>query len=315
METIIGTNVTQFTSEGGTPAEIKARIEAFENPPIPKPEPVAVTTPANNDQVQTSDAKAVIPAVTGAIESPQQFKGTDGKLDEEKIQKSNEHLRMGIEERQAKLIKLNKDLREKFRESGTELNTEQVKAEQESSIAELLKGKLTPEIKKRIAEEIENDPVEGFLTMSRLAARQELNPHIGKIESMEKSYVERRELKELDTLINEGHDWIISEGLGRFEQAFNDRPWLRQSKTPYADALRFINTPGHAPSQAHVGPTTPILGSSRAVPPASATPSVSPDQSLADLSNSLRIAIRNKDMAKAAELEAKMDMAYKGRFQ
>jgi hypothetical protein len=42
---------------------------------------------------------------------------------------------------------------------------------------------------------------------------------------------------------------------------------------------------------------------------------VSPDQQLEELSRALHNAIRNKDFKTAGELEAKMDAAYKGRFQ
>lgn len=320
METNLGTNAIQFHNEGGSLADIQARIKAFENPTVAEPTPPApVETPATPpavDPAQNATTPTAIPAETTTVEVPQQYKSKDGKLDEDKIQKSNEHLRKGIEERQAKLVKLNKELREKFREAGATLNQEQAKADGEKSFAELLKsGKLTPEVKQKLAEEIEKDPIEGMIAINRLIARQETEPYRGAIQSIVEEKAETSELKELDSLVDSGHDWIVAEGLGRFEQAFKERPWLRQSKTPYRDALRFIDVPTQQPTVAQVGPTTPILGASRAVPPPSSVPPVSPDQQLEELSRALHNAIRNKDFKTAGELEAKMDEAYKGRFK
>lgn len=314
MEINLGTNVVQFKNEGGSKADIEARIKAFENPEVKEPVLEQPATPAVVDQVQNVTTPTPQEGDTTTVEVPQQFQNKDGKLDEEKIQKSNEHLRKGVEDRQAKLIKLNKELREKFREMGTKVNQEQSKAEAEAALGEIPKGQLTPEQKKKIAEELEKDPVEAILALNRIIAKQELEPHINDIQNIKQDRTESRELRELDELVNSGHDWIVSDGLSRFEAAFKERPWLRQSNTPYRDALKFIDVPGQQPTQAQVGPRTPILGASRAVPPPSSVPSVSPEQHLAELSKALHSAIRNKDFKAAAELEAKMDMAYKGRF-
>jgi len=320
MNPTLGTNAIQFPNQGGSLKDIEARIKEFENPttaaPTPPPAPEPTATPAEVGQLQTPTPPTATPAEATTVEVPQQFKDKDGKLDEEKLQKSNEHLRKGIEDREAKLLKLNKELREKFRQSGAALNQEKSKAEAETSFAELLKGgKLTPEVKQKLAEEIEKDPIEGMIAINRLIARQETEPYRGAIQNIVEERAETNELKELDSLVRDGHDWIVSEGLGRFEQAFRDRPWLRQSTTPYKDALRFIDVPGQQPPVAQVGPKTPILGASRAVPPPSPVPPVSPDQQLNELSQALNAAIRNKDYKTAGELEAKMDAAYKGRFQ
>lgn len=314
MEINLGTNVVQFKSEGGSKSDIEARIKAFENPETKEPVLEQPATPPVVDQVQDETPLPPKDSEKTTVEVPQQFQSKDGKLDEEKIQKSNEHLRRGVEERQAKLIRLNKELREKFREMGTKVNQEKAKADAEASLGDIPKGQLTPEQKKKIAEELEKDPVEAILAINRIVAKQELEPHINDIQNIKQDRTESRELRELDELVESGHDWIVSEGLGRFEAAFKERPWLRQSNTPYRDALKFIDAPSQQPIQAPIGPRTPILGASRAVPPPSAVPSVSPDQQLAELSTALRSAIKNKDFKSVAELEAKMDMAYKGRF-
>lgn len=322
MNPITGTNVSVFPNQGGSVQDIEARIKAFENPapaePTPPPAPEPIATPPAADPLQAPATPPATPAEATTVEVPQQFKDKEGKLDEDKIQKSNEHLRKGIEDREAKLklLQSNKELREKFRKAGATLNQEKSKAEAETPFAELLKnGKLTPEIKQKLAEEIEKDPIEGMIAINRLIARQETEPYRGAIQSIVEEKAETSELKELDGLVEDGHDWIIGEGLGRFEQAFKDRPWLLQSKTPYRDALRFINVPGQQPTVAQVGPKTPILGASRAVPPPSPVPTVTPDQQLEQMSQALKAAIRNKDFKAIGELEAKMDAAYKGRFQ
>lgn len=320
MNPTLGTNAVKFPNEGGSLQDIQARIKAFENPapaePTPPPVSEPVATPPVADQLPAEATPPAPPAEATTVEVPQQFKDKEGKLDEDKIQKSNEHLRKGIEDRQAKILKLNKELREKFRESGTTLNQEKAKAQAEEALGDIPRGQLTPEQKAKIAEEIQKDPIEGMIALQRIIAKQEMEPHVGTLRSIVEDRSESSQLKELDRLIvEEGHDWILSEGPARFEAAFKERPWLRQSATPYADALRFMDVPGQQPTVAQVGPKTPILGAARAVPPPSPVPTVTPDQHLADLSNALHAAIRNKDFKTAGELEAKMDAAYKGRFQ
>jgi hypothetical protein len=315
METQIGTNVTKFTSNGGTVQDIEARIKAFESPKVPEPTPEPVATPEVPAQVQEITTPSVTPTETTKVDIPQQFKDKDGSLDEEKIIKSNEHLQKGIAERREKLIKLNKELRGQFTVAGAKLNEEKAKAEAESVIEKINTGKLTPEEKKRIAEEFEKDPVEALLAFNRVITKQEIAPHLNKLYSLEAETRETKEIKELDDLAREdGNEWIFSEGTARFSEVFKDRPYLLQSPTPYRDALRFMERKGQQPTQAQVGPKTPILGTSKAVPPPSPVPPVSPEQELSDISRELRKAIQNKDFTRASELEKKMDILYKGRF-
>lgn len=315
METQIGTNVTKFTSNGGTVADIEARIKAFESPQVPEPTPEPVATPEVPAQVKEVATPPVTPTEGTKVDIPQQFKDKDGSLDEEKITKSNEHLQKGILERQEKLIKLNKELREQFRQSGTKLSEEKAKAEAETVIEKINTGKLTPEEKKKIAEEFEKDPVEALLAFNRVITKQEIEPHLKKLYSLDAEARESKEIKELDDLAREdGNEWILTEGTARFSEVFKTRPYLLQSPTPYRDALRFMESKGQQPTQAQVGPKTPILGASKAVPPPSPVPPVSPEQELADISRELRMAIKNKEYGKATELEKKMDILYKGRF-
>lgn len=314
METQIGTNVTKYTSNGGSVADIEARIKAFESPQVQEPTPEPVPTPEVTAQVPEIPTPPATPAEGTKVDVPQQFKDKDGSLDEEKIIKSNEHLQKGILERQEKLIKLNKELREKFRQSGTQLSEEKAKAEAENVIEKINAGKLTPEEKEKIAKEFEKDPVEALLAFNRVITKQEIEPHLKKLYSLEAESKESKEISELDALARDGNEWILTEGTARFEEVFKARPYLMQSPTPYRDALRFMEIKGQQPTQAQVGPKTPILGASKAVPPPSPVPPVSPEQELADISRELRLAIKNKEYGKASELEKKMDILYKGRF-
>lgn len=316
METKIGTNVTKMTSDGGTVADIEARIKAFENPPVQEPTPPIVATPEVPAQVQEVATPPVTPTEGTKVDIPQQYKDKDGSLDEEKISKSNEHLQKGIEERQAKLIKLNKELREKFRASSEQLKEEKSKVEAESTIEKINSGKLTPDDRERIAKEFGIDPehVDSLTAFTRIIAQREIEPHLKKIQSLETQSREAKEINELDSLTSDGNDWILTEGTARFEEVFKVRPYLLQSPTPYRDALRFMESKGQQPTQAHVGPKTPILGTSKAVPPPSSVPPVSPEQELEDMSRDLRMAIKNRDYAKASQIEQKMDIMYKGRF-
>lgn len=310
METpSLGTNVTKMEGGKGTQAELEARVKSFESPE-PQPE---VMTPPTEAQVPAETPPPAPPAEATKVDSLQQFKDKEGNVSEEKILKANEHLKKGIKERTEKLLAENKALREKFRQAGVQVNSSEKKSF-ELPIDDLPKTALPPDLKNKILEGLEKDPVETILSLVNGVSQQAIAPVIKDTEAMKRDHEQGKTMRELDDLISEGHDWIATEGLGRFDAVFRENPWILNSPNPYKAAVRFMDPPERQPTQAQVGAKTPILGANRAVPPPSQVPPVSPEQESANLSIALRTALREKDWAKAAEIEKQMDTMFKGRF-
>lgn len=299
MATVLeGTTVADVEAQKSmTPAQLEASVKAFESQATPPPSTAQEVTP-------TPPAETTPPATT-TVEAPQQV-----QVKEEKPVTA-EPPKETSAERERRLIEQNRALREKVRIQGEELKA--TKEEAKSVLAELPKGNLTPEFKKQIMEQIEKDPVEAIIALSKLSAQQELNPRLSKFEAIEKQVDETRAARELDSLISKGHDWIATEGLGRFEVVFKERPYLLQSPTPYADAVRFLDVPTTQPPAPQVGAKTPILGATRAVPPPSNLPPVSIENETERHALELEAAAKIKDpqarKAALATLETKMDEA------
>lgn len=323
----VGKNGVKITSEGGSLQEIQARIKAAESsglgalmnpsPPAPQgpapvptsdsPAPVTVPPP---EKVETKPTEAEIKP-----EHVQKFKNPDGSLNDDKVIKSNEHLKMGIEEKQAKLLKLNRELTQKFTKVSQELSEKN--NEKKNADEELDFSKPSEEVKKKILADLEADPIETILRLSRTGAKQVTEPIIKKVDAMSDRSSEEGKLKELDSLVDKGHGWILEEGTSRFESVFAERPYLLQSKTPYADALLFMNIPASGtdiPKVTHLGQKTPIIGASQTVPPPSSAPPLTTENQLEVISNQIKRAIADRDFDRAKELSAQQDRLYKGMF-
>lgn len=320
----VGKNAVKLASTAGTKDEAMARIaEAekmgiegmFNAPQTPSPA-LAIETRAPNDTAQMP--VAVPPTLQPTVDetkqpNAQKFKDPDGSLNLDKIEKSNEHLQRGIEsraEKLEKLLKLNRELQQKFTQKGQELST---KSKELPDVEAL---EFTEEGKKKIIDDLDKDLVGTIVKIARTAAKREAEPFIQDISSLKEKARESRELTELDDLVKDGNGWIIEEGLTRFESVFKERPYLRQSNTPFRDALRFMELPSRdsQPTQARVGAQTPILGAFQTVPPPNALPPSTPEREIENLSAELRKAIARKDFKRADEIQAQQDRVYKGMY-
>lgn len=248
----------------------------------------------------------------------QKFKNADGTLNLDKVEKSNEHLKRGIESREEKLLKLNRELQKKFTVTSQELSA---KSNEIPDVASLV---FTDEGKKKILEDMEKDPIEAIMKMARTVARDETSRIAKDIAPIRDQIRESANSKELDVLVSEGHDWLLDENArnSMFDNLFLARPELRpfisNSRTPYRDALRFMEIPRSGdgqPTQAHVGSKTPIISASQAISPPSSSPPSTPERELANLNAELKKSLKDHDRKRAQEIEAQLDRVYKGMYR
>ena len=327
----VGKNAVKLASEGGTKEELMARIAQaeskglegiFKSPQAPDGPSVAVESRAPVDIAPVQAPAPPTPQPKADEIKPervQKFKDSDGKLDLAKIEKSNEHLQRGIESREEKLLKLNRELQKKFTATSQELAAKGNATPEADSI------EFTDEGKRKIIADMGLDPndatsqklIDSVVKIARTVARRETEPFVKDVRHITEVTQESRSLKELDDLVREGNDWIITEGTTRFDKVLEERPYLRQSRTPYRDALRFMELPRQdsQPANARVGAQTPILGASQTVPPPSTLPPSTPEQDIETLSVELRYAVSEKNFQKAKEIEAQMDRVYRGMYR
>ena len=284
-----------------TLASIAASVQAEEarrtaeantqEPQIPAP-----AASANQEGVpltpDTVPAKKGIPA--GLVDK-------DGQVSEEKILKANESLEKATKDKEARLeelLKRNKELRRKFGDVGQ--TVKQVEASQSPE-----------EAYRKEMEQLEKNPVQYI----RGSVQSELQALRAEIQSMKAETVETGQAKELDALVEQGHSWIQDEGLKRFEEVFQERPYLLQSRTPYRDAVRFMSelpSNGAAAVPAQNGRSLPILGGGHAAPPPSQEPPASTEMRMEEMSKKLESALRHGDKAVASRLMRDMDKLERG---
>ena len=293
-----GENLDNDARKGDSLADVSARIKQYEQQKQAQP---VVANQENAPKVVQTPVVPEKPAdqVVEKKEVPVQFMNKDGKLDENKIQKSNENLEKAILSRQEQLLKLNKELNKKFTQTSQEVSDVKKQVEPVVEQAPL-------DTKKKFLEDLEKDTHDTLVKL----IDERIKPVRSEISNVKAKEVEMIQARELDELVSSGNDWILSEGLGRFEAVFNAKPFLRQSETPYKDALRFIDVPsksGQTPSDAQIGATTPIIGDRRAVPPPSSNQTVSIGQSMENLSQELRAALKCGDRKLAQEIGKKME--------
>ncbi len=283
-----------------TLASIAASVQAEEarrvaeantqEPQVPAPAASAVQqgTPITQDPL----AKKGIPA--GLVDK-------DGQVSEDKILKANESLEKATKDKEARLeelLKRNKELRRKFGDVGQ--TVKQVEASQSPD-----------EVYRKEMEQLEKNPVQYI----RGSVQSEIQALRAEIQSMKAETVETGQARELDALVEQGHSWIQDEGLKRFEDVFQERPYLLQSRTPYRDAVRFMTdlpSNGAAAVPAQNGRSLPILGGGHAAPPPSQEPPASTEMRMEEMSKKLESALRHGDRAAASRLMRDMDKLERG---
>lgn len=315
-----------------TLAAIQARVAKAEaiNPPETRdviPEPSA-PPPA---QLQES-APVVGPKApeTEKADPLQKFRDKDGQVSEDKLLKSNEHLEKGIQEKQkllempkeeriALLSQRNKELNKKFTQMSQEVAKDKPVVPA-SPFAGVIPDEMTPEIKQELLARLEKGEVIEVMAQvakayGHMAADKTVNQRMQKWEKVESEMAETASAKQIDSLVDKGHTWILTEGMGRFEAVFQEHPEIRNLKDPFRAAIGYMDDlpiNGSASSHAQVKKSTPILGGSGAVPPPSSGPAMSAETEMQTLSANLRVAIQRGNRAEMTKIQAQMDKLERG---
>lgn len=319
METQIqGNNAVEAQPTQDPKSLLEAQIKQFEAQHdvltgAVKSVPVTAPVDAQTQPVVNPPAEKVPPA-ENKTDSLQQFRDKEGKVDVSKIEKSNEHLQKSIESKESQLLRLNKELLQKHTKISQDLKQQAKPAETPSSFD----GEtLSPEFKKKLADDFEKDPLEALFRFNRAVAQYEADrkmkpfePVMNDVTAYSKA---TREAMELDEVAKAGNDWVYNEQEreARFGKVFQQYPQLLQFPEPYKAALRFMDD---VPSQkesaaghARTGGTTPILGANHAVPPPSSAPTASHEQKLETLSQELHKAMSQRDFVAANAIQKNMD--------
>lgn len=296
---------------------LQARLKAAETDPHARDhrttnDTVTSTVQAPSPATPPEGPKATPPAPPseGKKDGLDQFKDKDGNVDDGKIRKANEHLERGIRDRE-ELLRKNKELLAKFTKDSQELaaTRRELETRQTATPPPAMPTNEDEAFLKRVAE-LENNPIALRDLIDETAARRtrSLEERLSRFEAEERN---RTQAMELQQLVEAGHAWIIKEGLGRFEDVFKEKPFLLQSRTPYLDALRFMeNSSGAAPAPAQGG--TPILGGGSATPPPSSAPTVTPEQRMGELSKQFHLHLQRGQVAEAGKVMEEMNRLNRG---
>jgi hypothetical protein len=284
--------------------------------------------PAKTESKPVETAPTPETAPEGDKDDGQQKKDKDGEESLEKIQEDIKHLEKGIhgtveekdrlekmsyEEKVAHFLKVRKEKRREYTQSRQELSQERKTVVEQAPLPPSYVGDLTPELKQQVIADMEKDAVETIdrMIQARLdqALDRKVRPALSEWESEKTRRAQRGEAEELARLAKD-NSWVLTEGVGRLEKVLEERPWLKQSPTPWTDALRFVDdvpsSKGTTPGQAQSGPGLPILGSSGVVPPSSLDRSAADASTYEELDRQHTAALRIRDFVMAEKLEAKM---------
>ena len=300
METIEDKTPAPAGPVRDTPEALAARLKAAEaNPEVAKAHQTVNGNVSSEAQTQVppTPPKPDTPPAEVKKDGLQQFKDKEGNVDAEKIRKSNEHLERGLRDKE-ELLKRNKELLSKF-----------TKTSQEAAKVKKELGATAP-----IPEGGQGDDIDDKRFLERLGAAQEDPKLLRKVireeaaqlpqvreavSFMEETKRERFEAsmgQQLNELVQAGHTWIAKEGLGRFNEVFDREPWLLQSRTPYLNAMKFMEIPQEsAPAPAQGSQPVPVLGGGNAIPPPSSAPTATTEQKMKDLSSQFHTAVRRGD--------------------
>ncbi len=239
------------------------------------------------------------PEKPGEEKKPAQSQPKDksGDVSEEQIQKDTEHLKADLakkEARKAELLAQYKDMQRQYTPVAQEQGERRI---------------IPVEFRKKFTEDLDKDPVEALVNYVEIAVDQRLNGFRQEsgIDKFRESMEDQKRDRELDTLAKQGHTWIHEEGLERFVGVFKERPYLLNSNTPFADAIRFMEglpSKGNGQSPAQ-GPRTPTLSSSGSLPPPT-SPADTLESSYASLDNQYDRAIKRGDVREARKILGKM---------
>jgi hypothetical protein len=284
-------------------AEIQAKREAANKATVPSVPAATVTTEAPTQTVSTPPV-AKAPDQTKP-DSMQQFRDKDGQVSPEKIEKANEHLQNGIQDRETRiqqLLKLNKELRREHREKSVQVKTLESEPPKNGVVLD----------KQAILDRLNNDPVTELEQMIEARVKAAVTPLQEKLSQKEMVERELAMADSLDKIGQKGNPWVYTpEGTTWFEERFQEEPALRQMRDPYAAAIGLFShlLPSSMARQPDAAPSvrsTPTLGGGHAVPPPSSAPTETPEQQLKKLRSDYDQAMKIRDIKTASELLQKM---------
>jgi hypothetical protein len=252
-----------------------AAIAAEQAPPAqPASSPAAVTPPAPQAEAAPTPAPVTPAAVTPpAPEVPEQFRGPDGKLDQEKVLKSYSDLRKEFNRRI---------------QSPAASQAPVVPAQAQPVQAQPNAAVQVSQFELQVAQDIVNDAAalgvsvtrEQAIVQARSQIRLEEARHrattaatLSKVEQFEQKLAEENDRKQLENLARD-HAWVLTpQGFKEVEAVMAEKPWMFTNQdTRYSDAVEvLLGRKAKSGQQGLVNMPTPT-GAQNGAPPLPATP-------------------------------------------
>lgn len=287
----------------------KFRAENADAPKAEKNESATATAEARTLETPTPDNGK-------KVDSMQQFRDKEGNVDLAKIEKTNENLAKGTkdkEERIQSLLQRQKELQREFTRKAQEAKTLEKEVQRTDAPSHGDFRTMSPELKKRFLEDVEKDPADAILRLSRMVADSEVRALREELQSLKNERRERSQAESLDSLGQSGNEWVYTaEGEQWFQERFREEPALLQMADPYRSAVRMFRESlpkGAQNGTAQPGKPTPILGSAHAAPPPSSAPTETPVQKLEKLAAKMGEALKLGDIQEAKKIELEMRRA------
>lgn len=307
-----------MTSDRNTTIEkLRAEVAAFEANPVDPGAPDAATTQAvNANAPETSPEKAALPEPEKTPPAEETAKPT--QQPQETAEKVASETKAAEPMKEPDWKTASQSLYKTLQRKMDEVDKERQRLQATPAATQPLEEKdiLSPEFKQKFVADLEKDPVEALVRLSRAISRQEVMPIKSKFEATEAAQLEADRLSSLDRLAKEGHEWLkTGDGLRKMETALSENPELWKTKDPYRAALGFI--PDLPSKTGQRGPAqstglTPMLGASGAVPPSVSAPAVSKMAKLESLNEAVGLAQSRGQWDQAKKLLAEMDQLERG---
>lgn len=298
---------------------LKARISAIEAAPQPESivvQPVETPAPAATQSQETPPPQETPKeAKPGTLDKvPQGLKDDKGEVDVDKVNKATEHLQKRTEEKELALAKF-KEAQKRFTQTSQELSREE-KAEKTppaQPAVQLPEDRFSPDYERQVLESLEKSPLKTL----RDLIRAEIDPLKTEFDMTKAERQESARMKGLERLAEKGHDWVwTAEGMDKLHSVLDQKPWLKNDPDPYGAAFRFLDdVPSGNGTQRGSAPATgltPTLGANSAIPPSSSPPPPSTGEVLAQLGAEQKLWLSRGQIAKAREIQEKMDKLVKG---
>ncbi len=260
----------KFSGAWGDMAQDMAALEKELTPAQPAHNQApAAATETPKETVAAQPPAPVAPAVP-AVEVPEKFRDASGKLDQEKLIKSYLEAEKGFKRLQ----------------NAQQAPAPAPVAPQGQPQAPLAPVNLTP-FERQVAQDLINEaaavgyamPEGQAIAQARVQIRLEEARHkattaatFAKVDAFESELAERKSREQLDAL-KQDNPWVLSpEGFRDITAILEEKPWLKQSPTPYADAVDVLLGRRSKNSQGQVQIPTPTAAQQGIPLPVTAAP-------------------------------------------